>query len=357
MKPIRTSEDHQALLDEIAKLIGAAPGSPEADRLEVLAVLAAEYERRSLPPESDPVDLLGLSMRGRGLGQSDLSEVLGSRARASEVLSRRRSLSADMIDRLSRAWSIPKRLLAGPALPMPRRRAIGPRSLSVAAGTLALLAAAAASPFLIYGRDLPDIAPLVASAGAAEDPASLPPHVVQAFIAAEDRNFLSHDGYDPAAIARATGKTLAGGLSHPQGGATLTQQLLKVTLLAGEPRSLRRKVREILLARRLEARLSKDRILGLYLARVYFGGGTHGIDAAARRYFGRAPGDLSVSQAAYLAALVDAPDARRFDRPENRQRSLQARQTVVLRMARAGFITPAVARAAVSEPLWKPMGA
>jgi penicillin-binding protein 1A len=216
-----------------------------------------------------------------------------------------------------------------------------------------LLATAAASPFLIYGRDLPDVAPLVAEASRAEDPAALPPHVVQAFLAAEDRHFLSHAGYDPAAIARASGKTLAGGLRQPQGGATLTQQLLKNTLLAGEPKSIRRKVREILLARRLERALDKDHILGRYLSRGYFGGGAFGIEAAAQRYFGRAPNALSVSQAAYLASLVDAPDARRFDRPENRRRSLAARGEVVARMARAGFITPATAGAALREPLWQ----
>ena len=80
MKPIRTPEDHSALLAEIAALMDAKPGTPEADRLEILAVLASEYERRELPPESDPVDLLALVMRGKGLSQAELSEVLGSRA-------------------------------------------------------------------------------------------------------------------------------------------------------------------------------------------------------------------------------------------------------------------------------------
>ena len=77
MKPIRTPEDHSALLAEIAALMDAKPGTPEADRLEILAVLASEYERRELPPESDPVDLLALVMRGKGLSQAELSEVLG----------------------------------------------------------------------------------------------------------------------------------------------------------------------------------------------------------------------------------------------------------------------------------------
>jgi penicillin-binding protein 1A len=350
MKPIRTPEDHAALLAEIASLMGAEPGSAEADRLEILAVLASEYERRDLPPESDPVDLLSLMMRGRGLSQAELSDVLGSRARASEVLSRRRNLSAEMVERVAGAWAIPRRLLAGSPIAMPRRRQVG-KALAVLAGAIAFLATAAASPFLLYGWNLPDVAPLVAEAARAPHPEALPPHLAQAFIAAEDRNFLSHDGYDAGAILRAAGITLGRGFEQPQGGATLTQQLAKNSLLADEGKSVRRKVREILLARRIEAALSKDEILGLYLSRVYFGGGAYGIDAAARHYFGRAPAELSVSQAAYLASLVKAPSARSLDRPENRRRSLAARQEVVARMARAGFITPDTAKAALREPL------
>src|SRR4051812_15729264 len=182
MKPIRTPEDHRRLLDEIAALMGAEADTPEADRLEVLAVLASEYEKRELPAESDPVDLLNVVMRGKGLSQAALSDVLGSRARASEVLSRRRNLSAEMIERLSRAWSIPRRLLAAP-FPIARRRPSG-TLLSILIGTVALVAAAA-SPFVIYGRDLPDVAPLVRDANAT-DLTKLPPHVVQAFIAGQD---------------------------------------------------------------------------------------------------------------------------------------------------------------------------
>jgi penicillin-binding protein 1A len=349
MKPIRTPEDHRELLDEIASLMGAEPGTAEADRLEILAVLASEYEKRALPAESDPVDLLNVVMRGKGLSQAELSEVLGSRARASEVLSRRRNLSAEMIERLSRAWSIPKRLLAAP-FPLARRRPSG-TLISILVGGFALLASAAAAPFVVYGRNLPDVAPLVRDP-AATDVTRLPPHVVQAFIAGEDKAFLSHGGYDAGAIVRASSHNIAGGWAHPQGGSTLTQQLLKNTLLAGEPRSLRRKVREVLLSREIEDELSKDRILGLYLSHVYFGAGSYGIAAASRHYFGRAPDQLSVGQAAYLAALVDAPDARRFDRPANRERSVIARNEVLGRMARVGFVTPATARAAAQERLW-----
>jgi penicillin-binding protein 1A len=353
MKPIRTPEDHRGVLEEIASLMGAAPGTPEAERLEVLAVLASDYERREMEAEADPVDVLGVAMRGKGLGQAELSEVLGSRARASEILSRRRGLSAEMIERIARAWAIPRRLLAGPvrAAATPRGRGLRTTMTVFLVGT-SLVAAAGLTPFALYGRDLPDIAPLVAEGRQAGDVASLPPHVVQAFIAAEDKNFLSHAGTDPAALARATGVTLARGGAHSEGGATLTQQLVKNTLLAGEGRSVRRKVREILLSHRLESALSKDQILRLYLDHVYFGGGAYGLDAAAHFYFGRPAARLSVGQAAYLAALVDAPNDRRFDRPANRPRALAARDTVVVRMARAGFVTPALAQAAERERLW-----
>ncbi len=354
MKPIRTPEDHQEILDEIASLMGAAPGTPEAERLEVLAILASEYERRELAPEADPVDVLGVAMRGKGLSQAELADVLGSRARASEVLSRRRGLSAEMIDRLARAWAIPRRLLAGPprvVAPAARGRTLHTIAVIFVAG-LSLLVAAGATPFVLYGRDLPDIAPLVAQGRQAGNVAGLPPHVVQAFIAAQDRHFLSHDGTDNAALVRASGAVVTSGGMHMEGGSTLTQQLLKNTVLAGEGRTVRRKVREILLSHRLEAALSKDQILRLYLDRVYFGEGAWGLDAAAHRYFGRTPAQLSVGQAAYLAAVVNAPGTLRLDRPDGRPRALAARDQVVARMTRVGFITPALASAAARERLW-----
>lgn len=352
MKPIRTADDHQAILDEIERLMGAASGTPEADRLEILAVLVAEYERRTVVEEQapDPIEVLGIVMRGKGLSQAALSDVIGSRARASELLSRRRSLSSEMIERISRAWSIPRRLLSGQAA-----NAVRPKRLKNAASLavigLSLVGTGLASPFILYGRDLPDVAPLVAEANSGRTIGDLPPHVAQAFIAMQDRDFLSHKGYDGSAMVRAAGQTIID-VRNPTGGATLTQQLLKNSLLKGEPRSVRRKVREVLLARRLERSLSKDQILGLYLARTYFGGDTFGIDSAARRYFDRSAGQLSVSQAAYLASLVNAPNDLRFDREANRGRALAARDVALGRMAQAGFLTPALRESAARERIW-----
>jgi penicillin-binding protein 1A len=223
--------------------------------------------------------------------------------------------------------------------------------LAVLAAGLLAVGGAVAAPFALYGGDLPDVAPLIAEARRSEGASALPPHLVQAFIAAQDRRFLSHAGFDSLALARAAGETAAPGGAKPSGGATLTQQLVKNTALAGEAPSIRRKVREILLSRRIEAALGKDQIMSLYLERVYFGGGAWGIEAAARRYFGRAAGELTVGQAAYLASVVDAPQARRIDREANRPRALAARAEVIERMARAGFLTPSMVRAARAERL------
>ena len=114
IKPIRTPDDHKAALDEIETLFGAQPGTPEADRLEVLAVLAAAWEARRYPlDDTDPLDALIFAMKAQERSQSELAAVLNSRSRASEILNRRRALSAEMIEAISRAWSIPVAALGG----------------------------------------------------------------------------------------------------------------------------------------------------------------------------------------------------------------------------------------------------
>jgi antitoxin component HigA of HigAB toxin-antitoxin module len=115
VKPVRTAGDHAAALEEIGRLFDAAPGTPEADRLEVLSILAADYEQkhhRLLP--ADPVELLAFAMKAQGRGQADLAQLLGSRSRASEILNRRRHLSAEMVDKIAKAWGLPAKLLAVP---------------------------------------------------------------------------------------------------------------------------------------------------------------------------------------------------------------------------------------------------
>ena len=115
VKPIRTEEDYQEALQEVEKLMEAQPGTPEADRLEVLATLLDAYEARHFPiPEpDDPVQVLEYYMESRGLNRSDLIPFLGSKERVSEALHRKRSLSLEMIRRLHAGLGIPADLLIG----------------------------------------------------------------------------------------------------------------------------------------------------------------------------------------------------------------------------------------------------
>ncbi|MGH7002969.1 MAG: transglycosylase domain-containing protein, partial [Alphaproteobacteria bacterium] len=133
----------------------------------------------------------------------------------------------------------------------------------------------------------------------------LPPHVTRAVMAIEDRRFFRHWGVDPLGLARAVAVNIMSGRIR-QGGSTLTQQLAKVAFLTPE-RSMGRKVREALLALKIEDQFTKDEILAFYLNRVYFGSGAYGLEAASRRYFGRPAKNLTLYQAAMLAGLLRSP--------------------------------------------------
>jgi penicillin-binding protein 1A len=175
----------------------------------------------------------------------------------------------------------------------------------------------------------------------------LPPHLVQAVLATEDRRFYSHPGLDPIGIARAAFRNLLAG-DVVEGGSTITQQLAKNIFLKPD-RTFSRKIEEAICAAWLERRFSKDEILELYLNRVYFGAGTYGIDSAARRYFGKPAEGLSLPQAALLAGLLKAPSR---DAPTRNVKRAAARMDVVLdSMVAAGFLTPERARKAAGEPL------
>lgn len=114
IRPIRTDEDHEAALREIETLWGAPLGTPEGDRLDVLATLVEAYEEKRWPaPKADPVDMLKFTMEQNGYSQTDLAGLLGSRARASEILNRKRSMTLNQIRVISRAWRIPVALLIG----------------------------------------------------------------------------------------------------------------------------------------------------------------------------------------------------------------------------------------------------
>nr|WP_247887438.1 PBP1A family penicillin-binding protein [Azospirillum sp. SYSU D00513] len=183
----------------------------------------------------------------------------------------------------------------------------------------------------------------------------LPPHLVNAVLAIEDRRFYSHFGVDPMGLARAiyvnwkSGRTL-------QGGSTITQQLAKNLFLSPE-RSMRRKIQEAMLAVWLEGRFTKDQILTAYLNRVYLGAGTFGVDAAARTYFGKPATQVDLRESAVIAGLLKAPS--RYAPTSNPEESAQRAQVVLAAMEDAGFITAeerAVARTATPAPRHKPGG-
>lgn len=165
--------------------------------------------------------------------------------------------------------------------------------------------------------------------------AELPPHVVRAFIAAEDKRFLTHEGIDAWAIVRATLSNFRAGRTV-EGGSTITQQLVKNLFLTPD-QNIRRKAQEARLAYDLEHMLSKTEILELYLNRIYLGAGAYGIDAASHTYFGAAPEDLTTAEAAMLAAFPKAPS--RFASSANTPKARERQHYVLKEMESAGFIT------------------
>lgn len=117
IRPIRTQADLDWALAEIGRYFDdqPAPGTPEADRFDVLAALIEAYEARHFPiPEAEPIDFLGAFMEMTGRSQADLASLLGSRSRASEILNRKRSLTVEMIHRLNREWGVPADALVAP---------------------------------------------------------------------------------------------------------------------------------------------------------------------------------------------------------------------------------------------------
>jgi len=174
----------------------------------------------------------------------------------------------------------------------------------------------------------------------------IPRHVQLSFVAAEDGSFFEHEGIDYASIVRAAIANLRqGGIA--QGASTITQQMVKSLLLSPE-RTYKRKLREMILARRIESQFSKDEILFLYLNQIYFGHGAWGIGQAARTYFGKAAQDLTVSEAALLAGLVQRPSA--YDPLRNPEAAESRRRYVLGRMRADGYIDEATYQAQLAAP-------
>ncbi|MBW1989555.1 MAG: PBP1A family penicillin-binding protein [Deltaproteobacteria bacterium] len=231
------------------------------------------------------------------------------------------------------------------------------------------LCATAAGLYLYFSRDLPRITtlkdyqpPTVSTVYAADGTKigefcrerryvigldKMPKALLDAFVAAEDSRFYEHEGVDIMGILRAAVKNIqAGGIV--QGGSTITQQVTKTFFLSSE-RSYTRKIREAILARRLDKSFTKQEILYLYLNQIYLGHGAYGVEAAARSYFGKPAEELSLAECAMLAGLPQAPS--RYS-PFRRRKLAKQRQIYVLnRMVEEGMITDSEAGRAINQPL------
>jgi penicillin-binding protein 1A len=243
-----------------------------------------------------------------------------------------------------------------------------------AAGTVLFLVGVAAVAGLIwhFSKDLPDYSqlqdyePPVMTRVHAADGALLgeyskerrlylpiqavPKLVINAFLAAEDKNFYEHGGIDFSGMARAAVLYAQnfGSNRRPQGASTITQQVAKNFLLTNEV-SFTRKIKEALLAMRIERTYSKDKILELYLNEIYLGLSAYGIAAASLVYFDKSVNELTIAEAAFLAALPKAPAALHPVR--NRDRAIERRNYVIERLLENGWIKQADAEKARKEPL------
>ncbi|MBR5153483.1 MAG: PBP1A family penicillin-binding protein [Alphaproteobacteria bacterium] len=227
--------------------------------------------------------------------------------------------------------------------------------------------ASLAALVLIYGNDLPDYkklatyAPPVATRLYASDGsllieyaeerrvfidyADLPPQLVNAFIAAEDQNFWTHPGIDVQGIIRAVannGLRMLGYNTTLSGASTITQQVAKNFFLTSE-RTISRKIREAILALRLERAFSKQHILTLYMNQIFLGARAYGVGSAALMYFNKPVSELTLAECAFLASLPKAPN--------NRDRAVERRNYVLRRMQEEGFITAGQAASAAEEEL------
>jgi penicillin-binding protein 1A len=178
--------------------------------------------------------------------------------------------------------------------------------------------------------------------------AAMPKRVVEAFVAAEDQRFFTHPGIDFIGIVRAIVANVTNPGRRPEGASGLTQQVAKNFLLTNQA-TLARKIREAILAFRIEETYSKERILELYLNEIYLGAGNYGVAQAAINYFDRSLDELTLSEIAYLAALPKAPN--RYHIVRNEKEAYARRDYVLNRMQEDGYITAAEAQAARAEKL------
>jgi len=224
--------------------------------------------------------------------------------------------------------------------------------------------------FWMYGRDLPShealaqykpptISRIYSGEGEIIDefarerrlfvPAEYIPELVkQAFISAEDKNFYTHAGYDPRGIAVAGFEAVRSRGANVRGASTITQQVMKNFLLSGDRRA-ERKIKEIILASRLEETLDKERILELYLNEIFLGQNSYGVAAAAQTYFNKNLGELAPHEAAFLASLPKAPSD--YHPVREKERLLARRNFVLKEMYENGYLKKEVYDAEEAAPL------
>ena len=224
--------------------------------------------------------------------------------------------------------------------------------------------------FWIYGRDLPSheslaqykpptISRIYSGEGRIVDEFArerrlftgakdVPILIKQAFISAEDKNFYSHPGYDLRGILSAAVDAARSGGRRVRGASTITQQVMKNFLLDGSRRA-ERKIKEIILATRIENTLDKERILELYLNEIFLGQNSYGVTAAAQTYFNKTLDELAPHEAAFLASLPKAPSD--FHPVRRKQRLLDRRNYVLKEMWQNGFLEEAAYRAEAAQPL------
>ena len=233
---------------------------------------------------------------------------------------------------------------------------------------LAMAALTVGAVFYMYGKDLPTyetlaqytpktISRVYSAEGRIIDefaverrlytPANeIPDLVKQAFISAEDKNFYTHQGFDVRGMAAAAIDAARGG--RLRGASTITQQVMKNFLLSSD-RTAERKIKEIILAARMEQSMSKDRILELYLNEIFLGQNSYGVTAAAQTYFNKSLSELTVEEAAYLAVLPKAPST--YHPVRQMERAVTRRNFVLKEMHENGYLTEAAYEHAVAQPL------
>ena len=211
-----------------------------------------------------------------------------------------------------------------------------------------------ASTTVVYAADGQPVASYAVERRVELAPEQIPEHLKLAIVAIEDAEFFEHGGVDPKAIARAAWVTARNlvtrqGPGHHPGGSTLTQQLA-LNLFLQREHTIRRKIKEALLAIDIEKRYSKDQILTLYANQIFLGQGAYGVEAAARLYFDRSATELSLAEGALLAGMIPSAN-NRYNPIKRPDAAIQRRNKVLDRMLELGFIDRAAHDEAIAEPL------